>query len=397
MAGHEDRDHALLSASGAHRWLMCPPSALLGQQFPDEESEAACEGTLAHELCELKLKNYFFTTDYGKRKMNKDIKALKEKELWQNEMLEHSDTYLCYVKSAALAFSSQPYAAVEKRVDFSKYVPDGFGTADCILIGGDTVQVIDFKYGKSPEGRVSAVENPQMMLYALGAYETYKMLYPVQKIKLSIVQPRLPDGVSEWECTLERLLEFGEYAKARAGLAIKGEGEFNPGRHTCRFCKARALCRARAEKNVELAFFTDKKPPLITNDEAGDYLSKGGDISRWMQDLINYALKECLAGRQVKGWKALEGRSSRTWTDEDKALKALADKGVPEVLLYKKVPLTLAQIEKEIGKKDFEEYAGEFIIKPPGKPTLVQEQDKRPAITNKVTAEEAFSNEEIKS
>ena len=390
MAGHEDRGHALLSASGAHRWLKCPPSALLGQQFPDSESEAAREGTLAHELCEIKLRNYFFTTDYGKRKMNKDIKGLKEKELWQNEMLEHSDTYLGYVKAAALSFDSQPYAAVEKRVDFGRYVPDGFGTADCILLGGSTLWVIDFKYGRSPDGRVSAEENPQLMLYALGAYEAYKMLYPVEKIKLSIVQPRLPDGISEWECTLGHLLEFGEYAKTQAGLAVKGGGEFNPGRHTCRFCRAGAVCRARAEKNVELAFFKDKKPPFITNDEVGDYLLKGGDISMWMQGLISYALKECLAGRQIRGWKAVEGRSSRTWINEDEALKALVDKGIPEAVLYKNVPLTLAQIEKEIGKKEFSEYAGQFVIKPPGKPTLVQEQDKRPAITNKITAGEAF-------
>ncbi len=395
MIGHENRSHALLSASGAYRWLKCPPSVLLGEEFPDEESDAAREGTLAHELCELKLRNYFFTTDYGKRKMNKDIKKLQEKELWQNEMLEHSDTYLEYVKSAALSFDNQPYAAVEKRVDFSKYVPDGFGTADCILLGGDTVWIIDFKYGKSPDGRVSASQNPQMMLYALGAYETYKMLYPIKNIKLSIVQPRLPDGISEWECTLEQLLEFGAYANQRAMLAIDGKGEFNPDHHTCKYCKARAKCRARAEKNVELAFFIDKKPPLITNDEVGDYLLKGADISKWMHDLINYALQECLSGRQIRGWKAVEGRSTRTWTDEDEALKALIDNGIPEAILYKNVPLTLSQIEKEIGKEQFEKYAVQFVVKSSGKPTLVQEQDKREAITLKVSANEAFKEQVV--
>lgn len=390
MAGHKDRDHALLSASGAHRWLACPPSALLGAQFPEEETDAAREGTLAHELCEIKLKNYFFTADYGKRKMNKDIKILKENRLWQNEMMGHSDTYLDYIRSATLSFEKQPYAVVEKRVDFSRYVPDGFGTADCILIGGQVLWVIDFKYGKSPDGRVSAKENPQLMLYALGAYEAYKMFYPVQKIKMSIVQPRLDNGISEWECTLEGLLEFGQYVKQRAGLAIKGEGGFNPGRHTCRFCKAGALCRARADKNVELAFFTDRKPPLITNDEAGDYLSKGRDISAWMHGLIEYALAECLAGRQIRGWKAVEGKSCRKWTDEAEALKTLVENGIPEAALYKEVPLSLAQIEKDIGKKDFEKYVGQFVIKPPGKPTLVQEQDKRHAVTYKITAGEAF-------
>ena len=173
--GHEGRAHALLSASGARRWLSCTPSALLEAQFPDTASEAAREGTLAHELAELKLRNYFFTVDFGKQKFTRAVNKLKKEALWQDEMMDYTEEYLDYVKTAALGFESLPYAAVEKRVDFGSYVPDGFGTADCILIGSGILKVIDFKYGKSPEGRVEAEGNPQMALYALGAYEAYKL------------------------------------------------------------------------------------------------------------------------------------------------------------------------------------------------------------------------------
>ena len=212
--GHNERAHALLSASGAHRWLACPPSARLEEQFPDTTSEAAKEGTLAHELAEVKLRHYFHTTDFGKRKYTAAVNKLKKQETWQEEMQGYTDEYLDFVKTTALGFEAAPYVAMEKKVDLSGYVPEGFGTADCILIGGGTIHVIDFKYGKGVP--VSAKENPQMMLYALGAYEAYRMLYPVQDVVLSIVQPRLPDGISSWTLPLGELLGFGEYVKGRA-------------------------------------------------------------------------------------------------------------------------------------------------------------------------------------
>lgn len=391
--GHTERAHALLSASGAHRWLTCPGSVLLEQQFPDTSSTAAAEGTVAHELAEMKVRNYFYTVDFGKRKLSAAIKKLKENLLWQEEMVGYTDEYLDYIKGIALALKSKPYVAIEKKVDFSTYVPDGFGTADCILIWGDTIHIIDFKYGKSPDGRVSAENNPQMLLYALGAYEAYKLLYPIRQVNLSIVQPRLSDGISEWSCSLDDLLKFGEYVKERAALALSGNGKYCPDAKTCKWCRAKAQCRARAEKNVELAFNIGKLPPLITAEEAGRYLSIGEDVAKWLGDLQDWALGECLAGKEVPGWKAVEGRGSRAWTDMDKAFDTLKAAGIDEALLWERKPLTLAQVEKIVGKKEFTSYVGDYVIKAPGKPALVKATDRRPAITNKITAAEAFKEE----
>ena len=399
MMDHKERSHALLSASGAHRWLNCTPSALLEQQFPDTTSEAAQEGTLAHELAELKLRHYFFTTDFGKRKFNSAVKKLKESELWQNEMDGYTEEYLDYIRAAALASEIRPYVAVEKQVDFGFYVPEGFGTADCVLLGGGLLHIIDFKYGKSPDGRVDAENNPQLSLYALGAYETYKILYQIDRVKLTIVQPRLPDGISEWETSLKELLAWGEYVKERATLAIKGEGDFHPDSKTCRYCRARGRCRARAEENVRLAFSPDygKPPALLDNGELGRYLTQGSGVAKWLGELQNAALAECLAGHEVPGWKAVEGRGSREWTDMDAAFDTLIRTGLaPEEMLWERKPLTLAQVEKLVGKKDFQEGIGVYVMKKPGKPALVEETDKRPAITNRVSAAEVFKDKEEK-
>ena len=393
--GHSERKHALLSASGAHRWLACTPSAKLEDQFPDTESEAAAEGTLAHELAEMKVRNYFFPKELGKRKLNSAVKKLSESGLWKDEMQGYTDDYLDYIKTTALSLKSMPSVRIEQRVYFKEYTLadpedeiEGSGIADCILLYGDTVHVIDFKYGKGVP--VSAEENPQLMLYALGAYQAYRLLYPISKAKLTIVQPRL-DSISEWGCPADDLLKFGEYVKERAALAVKGEGDYSPGKDVCRFCRASAQCRARAEENVRLAFFTDKLPPLISNEEVGQYLEKGEDVAKWLEKLKEYALKECLAGKAVPGWKAVEGKGGREWADIDKAFDILRKSGLaPEEMLWERMPLTAPQTEKLIGKRDFQESVGKFVIKKPGKPALVKESDKRPAITNKVTAAEAF-------
>ncbi len=388
---HAGRNHALLSASGAHRWMECPASAKLEQQFPDTTSKAAKEGTLAHELCEMKLRHYMFTKDYGKRKLNADMKKMKENPLWSDEMPEYADAYVDYIKSVALGFKSAPGVIIEGRVDFSRWVPEGFGTADCILISGDTLSVIDFKYGKGVA--VEAEHNPQLLLYALGAYATYGMLYPIQHIRLAIVQPRLRAEVSEWECSLDELLSFGKTAAERAAEAMGENAAFHPVEKACRFCRAKAQCRARAEHNVKLAFFTDKKPPLISNEEVGAFLTQGEDVAKWLSDLKDYALSQCLAGKEIPGYKAVEGRGARDWTDMDAAFAALTEGGISEAMLWEKKPLTLAQVEKTIGKKNFAELVGEYVLKKPGKPALVPASDKREAITNIVTAEEAFKEE----
>lgn len=390
--GHEERAHALLGASSAHRWLKCTKSARLEEQFPDTASEAAEEGTLAHELAELKVRNYFNPGDVSKRKLTFAIKKLKENPLWDKEMLLHTETYLDFIKQMALKLPSEPHVDVEKRVDYGQYAPGGFGTADCILTQGNTLCVIDFKYGKGVP--VSAEENPQMMLYALGAYESCKILYPIERIHLAIVQPRLPDGVTEWGCSLEDLLRFGDYVRERAALAFAGEGEFAPGEKTCRFCRARQQCRARSDHNVKMAFNLEELPPLITHEEAGQRLLAMRDVVAYQKDLQEWALSESLAGNEVPGWKAVEGRRSRDWIDMDAAFEKLTKSGVvAEEILWEKKPLTLAQVEKTIGKKDFADAVGKYVIQKPGKPALVEASDKREAITNKVTAKEAFQEE----
>lgn len=389
--GHKERAHALLGPSGAHRWMVCTPSARLEEQFPDIAGEAAAEGTLAHELAEIKLRRHFQTTDFGKQKYTRAVNKLKKDPLWANEMEEHTDFYLDYVKRVALSERTYPSVMIEQKLNLDAYIPGGFGTADCILIRGEVLHVMDFKYGKGVP--VSAEHNPQMMLYALGAYEAYKILYRIHTIRMTIVQPRL-DSISEWECTLPDLLAFGEEVKQKAKLAVEGKGEFAPGEDTCRFCRARKTCRARADENVKLARFVQQKPPLISNEEVGTYLRQGQDVAKWLSDLKEYALGECLAGKKVPGWKAVEGRSVRAWTDMDAAFAKLEAGGIPAALLWEKTPLTLAQVEKEVGKADFSALVGDMVVKSPGKPTLVPETDERPAVTNKITAAEAFGGEQ---
>lgn len=384
------RAHALLSASSAHRWMVCTPSAKLEAELPDTTSEAAAEGTLAHKVCELKLENYFDTANMSKRKMNTRIKKLKEDPLWQEEIIGYADTYLEYIKDLAISFDSAPSVLIEEKVDFSRWVPEGFGTADCLMFHGDTLHVIDFKYGKGVP--VSAHDNPQLKLYALGAVQQYSMIYRMDQIHMVIVQPRISDTVSEYTITLDELLKFGDEVYEQAKIAIEGAGEFNPGESQCRFCRAKATCRARADKNVKLAFATDKKPELLLPEEIGKYLKQGEDVARWLSDLKEYALKESLLGHEIAGYKAVEGRGSRTWTDMDKAFDLLIESGTPEEMLYERKPLSLAQVEKLVGKKDFAATVGDLVEKKPGKPTLVPESDKRQAITNIVSADEAFGD-----
>lgn len=389
--GHAERAHALLSASGAHRWLVCTPSAKLEEGFPDTTSEAAREGTLAHELAELKARHYFYTPDFGKKKYTTRANKLKKEDLWKDEMERYTDEYLDYLKVTALNLNTAPYVAIEQKLDLGNWIPEGFGTADCVMVYGNTVHVFDFKYGKGVQ--VDAEQNPQMLLYALGAYAAYKMLYPIEQICMTIVQPRI-DHVSEWTCTLEELLSFGEKVKERAALAIEGKGEYHPDEKACRFCRAKAQCRARSDFNVKKAFNIGEMPPLISAEEAGKRLLELQDIVKYQKDLQEWALSECLAGKDVPGWKAVEGRSVRDWSDMDAAFdKLIKSEMTMEEMLYEKKPLTLAQVEKLIGKKDFQDTVGEFVVKKSGKPTLVKESDKREAITNTVTAEEAFKEE----
>lgn len=387
---HKDRAHALLSASGADRWINCPPSARLEEQFEDTTSDYAREGTLAHEIAELKLRKHFIEP-ISTRTFNTRLNKLKKQELYQDEMLGYTDAYLEYVKEIVYGYANKPHIAIEARLDFSHIVPDGFGTGDCIIIGGDTLHVIDFKYGKGVS--VSAEDNPQMKLYALGAINKYSMLFAINTVKLVIVQPRL-SNISEWEISAADLMAWGESIKPVAELAFDGKGEFKAGDH-CRFCRAKAQCRARTDTMTALEAFDLKKPPLISDDEVGSILKTAQTLKAWVTDLEEYALKALLSGKEIQGWKAVEGRSNRQFNDLDKAFDTIKASGIDEALLYERKPITLTAVEKLLGKKEFTELLSKHVIKPPGKPTLAPETDKRDAITLQTSAKEAFADTNI--
>lgn len=378
--------HAILSPSSASRWMVCTPSARLEQQFEDQNSDYAAEGTLAHAVAELKVRKQFIEPMRPKA-FEKSLNKLKKTKLYNNgelrkvddywpEIIRCTDEYLDYINKTALSYPSQPYVAAEQHLDLSKYIPEGFGTGDCIIIGGSTLHIIDYKHGKGVP--VNADHNPQIMSYALGALERYRMFYNIKNVVMTIVQPRL-NNISEFEMSVDELLDWGENTlKPKAEAAFAGVGEFVPGEH-CRFCRAKAQCRARASTNTALEDFGYKKPPLLTDTEVGEILQKAIDLEKWASDLKDYALSAILDGKQIPGWKVVEGRSVRKFDDTDAAFETLKAAGVDEAMLYERKPLTLAAIEKMLGKAKFEEIAGKHIIAPPGKPTLVPESDKRSA------------------
>ena len=384
---HKERAHAKLSASGASRWATCPGSVQMEDGIPDRESIYAQEGTLAHEMSELKLKHYLDPKGFGKRKLNAAVKKLKDNELYQAEMDSFTDTYVDFIKEKALSFSSNPYIEIEKRVDFSRWVDGGFGTCDCILIHGSTLSIIDLKYGKGVP--VSSEQNEQLILYALGAYDAFNLIYNLDKIELNIVQPRI-NNFSTWEISLTELLLWGDYFKVQAEKALGGNGELVPSAKACKFCKARDICTARAENNLSLESEIKLKPNEIPKDKLYEYISRGEDIAKWVADLKAYALDMCLKGEDVKGLKAVAGRTSRSWTNQDEAINKLIEGGIDEAIIYDKVPLTLAKLEKALGKQQFTTLVGDMVVTSEGKPTLVFENDKRPAITNTVNATSIF-------
>lgn len=388
--------HAVLSPSSANRWINCPPSALLNAEAPQTDTIYTREGTLAHAVCELKARKHFF--GMGPQKYGAALRKLKADALWQDEMDGYTDDYLEALKDIAARYRVVPYVALEQRVDFSEYVPEGFGTADCIMIGaedgieGDVLHVIDFKYGRGVE--VSAEDNPQMKLYALGAVLDYMSIYDIFTVRMTIVQPRIKREPDTWEMPARDLLRWAEETvKPAATLAAKGAGDFAEG-DWCRWCAIRGRCRARAAANTVLEDFGFRKPPELTDAEVGRVLTLGRRLQSWLSDLEAYALGACLAGGDIPGYKAVEGRSQRVWSDADAAFDAAKVAGVPEEMLYERKPVTLAQLEKLMGKKPFALTLGGFVVSPPGKPTLVTSDDKRDAITNKPSVEDDFGDEE---
>lgn len=376
------KGHALLSASGAAKWLSCPPSARLEEKFPNESSEYAREGTVAHALAEISAR--YNLNDISKKEFNAQKKKLLAtedgKKFYNEEMQEHAKDYaeLIYGKlQEAKERSKDAFAELEVKVDFSKWVPEGFGTGDCVIVADDWLEIVDLKYGKGH--RVEAVGNPQMRLYALGAIEYYGTLYDIKNVRMTIYQPRLSGVQSSDEITVEELLEWAENTvKPTAALAFNGEGEFAPSEEACKFCRAKETCKARYEKNLAL-FDEAEDPLLITVEDAAAVLEKAADIRAWLTDLENLVQSTLLSGEPVAGWKIVEGRSNRKFADELKVAEAMKEAGYDEAVLYEKKLITLTQMEKDFGKKAVAKVLGPLIIKPQGKPTLAPESDKRPA------------------
>lgn len=389
------REHALLSASSAHKWLYCTPSARLEAELPDTAGEAAAEGTLAHSICELKLSKIFTDQNMSARTYSSRMKKLQKEELYNPEMDRFTDEYVDYVKELAYSFPTAPTIMLEKRLDYGNWAKDGFGTGDCVLLQGSQMHIIDFKYGKgvpvSPEG------NPQLALYALGALGEFGFIYPVEKVVLHIVQPRI-NNTACWETTKKELLAWGEYVKGKAALAYEGAGEFVEGKYcdSC-FCKIAGTCRKRAENNMALMkkAWDDEnnravQPATLSNEEVGQILKDAQFLAGWIKKLEDYALKTIVAGGEIPGWKTVEGRSNRAFTDTEAAIQAAVQAGYDEALFYERKPVTLTAAEQIIEKDTWNKVIVPFITKPPGKPTLAPADDKRPAYNVKPTAEDAF-------
>lgn len=392
--------HALLSASAASRWLTCTAAPRFEEGLPESTSTYAAEGSLAHAIAELKaLKKFTIMTG---RTYTTRLNKLKKDQLYDPEMDKTTDLYLEHLTEQAMLYDSTPTVAVEVRVDFSEYVPEGFGTCDCVMIGGDTLSITDYKHGKGVP--VAATGNPQMRLYALGALKRYAAVFgdTIKQVRMSIDQPRL-NSYSTDLITVDELLDWGNSIKPIAQKAFSGLGEFVPGEH-CRFCRGKAQCRARANANSALEDFKGCVPaatiqpgefvpqvhsyitpngnevhPLLTDAEVGDLLIRGQHLIQWYKDLEEYATKRLMDGKPIEGWKLVAGRSVRTFTDQDAAIQAVIAAGYDEALVYDRKPKTLSELEKLMGKAEFAEKIGSFVVKPLGKPTLALATDKREA------------------
>ena len=363
--------HALLSASSAHRWLACPPSAQLCAQAPEGgTSEAAAEGTLAHSICEAKINAYL------KGKKPRTPAKLTKHELYRKAMEEHTDGFVDYVielYDAAQRRSPDALLLTEQRLDFGAWVPDGFGTGDVIIISDGVMDVVDFKYGKGVP--VSAENNPQLRLYGLGALAEFSSLYEIDMVRLHIFQPRL-DSVTMETLHVEALLEWGNRILTTAQQAAEGKGEFKAGEH-CRFCRVAATCRARAEKQLELAKYEFADAPLLSNAEIGEILARVDELTAWAKSVKDYAAQQAIENDEhFDGWKLVAGRSVRKITDEEQAVLALLDSGYKTTDVMRIKGLT--DLEELVGKKALASLLGDLIVKPEGKPTLVPETDKRP-------------------
>jgi len=378
--------HALLSASSAHRWMNCPPSARLEEGFENTTSIFAAEGTFMHELGELKLSNYIEAIKEGPYK--KKLKELYSNQFFNSEIEEAVDVYVTFaieLIEATKQVCKDPIILLEQRLDFSKYVESGFGTSDLLIVADGTLEIVDLKGGKGVA--VSAECNPQMQLYALGALILFDCLYDIQTVRMTICQPRM-DSISTYELSAEELTAWAEdVLKPAAQRAWNGEGEFDPSVYTCKFCRAKATCRARAEKNLEMARFEFRQASLLTKDEITEILSQADAIATWCKDVWAWAEARAIDGEEFEGFKIVEGRSSRTYGDEKSVIKKLTDAGYSEDEIYARSLKGITALEKALGKKTFSEVLDGMINKPRGKYAMVSDLDKRLAVKNTATAE----------
>lgn len=377
-------DHAKLNPSAASRWLNCPGSVALSEQCPPSKStKYSEEGTRAHSVAEAKLR--MVSGEISVRKMNSLIK----KEEPDGEMQEATDYYKDAVTEIFYGAGDDAELLVEQKFSLDKWIPESFGTSDAVVIGGGKIEVIDLKYGKGI--RVSAKDNPQLKLYALGAAELFSGLYEFDTVRMTIIQPRL-DHVSTDELPLAELVAWADSISPTAKKAFDGCEEYKSG-DWCRFCPAKATCRTRAEDALETERLNFKQPALLTNDEIGEVLTRGDALKDWHKDVTDYVYERALAGEHFEGWKIVEGKSNRKITDEIEAVKKLTAAGIDEALLYKREFYGITQLEKNVGKKKLTEVLGKLIQKPPGKPTLVPESDTRTALNTAEKAAEDFKED----
>ena len=360
--------HAFLSASASHRWLNCPPSAKLCESLPDQTSSFAQEGTDCHELCAYLVE----------KAIGKDVKDPTENLTYYNaEMQNCAEEYCSYVLEQleeARKYCADPMVFIEQRLDFSRWVENGFGTGDCLILADQVLQIIDYKHGLGV--LVESDYNSQMMCYALGALEAFDGIYDIDRVTMTIFQPRR-DNISTWSCTKEELLKWADEVLApTAALAYEGKGEFKAGEH-CQFCKVKATCRKRAEFNLELAQYDFAMPDTLDEMEIAAILEKVDQLIAWGNDIKDYALVQAQAGTHFEGWKIVEGRSNRKFTDEAAVATAVTEAGFDP---YEKKLLGITAMSNLLGKKQFDELLGGLVYKPPGKPALVPESDKRPAM-----------------
>lgn len=379
--------HAKLSPSSAERWIACPPSVKLSERFPDTTTSYAEEGTTAHLVAEITIRKAL-----GLITEQEAVMRMEEAELslyYSKDMPDNLAPYIEYVVSNA---TGADFIGLEEKLDIGEWVPGGYGTSDAVIIKGDLLEVVDLKYGQGVP--VSATGNPQFRLYGLGAVNEWFMLYPFSWVRCTVIQPRL-DSISSEELKVPELLDWAERVlKPAALLAEKGEGEYRSGDH-CRWCKAKAICRRRAEDNMTLARYEFAEPALLTNEDIADVLSAAGELKAWVSDVEAYALDQALNhGASFHGYKLVEGRSLRQLTDEDGAVRILLENGVAEDALYTRSLVGIPAMEKLVGKRRLAELLKDHIVKPQGKPTLVRDTDKRPALNSTEAAAQDFKEGE---